>query len=489
MKISSLKEIKNFIVNTFHNNEDIMFRDVQIPSNIAAMLVYMDGITDKELIERHIIFPLNTGEGLNGSFGNDFVDYIVKHCLTATETSIKEKEEDMISAIASGDTVLFFEGSFKFIVIGSKQYSLRSITEPPTQTVLRGPREGFIEDFKTNVALLRRKLKTPEFVVETMNIGRLTSSVVAICYLDNVADKTVLNKIKKRLKEIDIDGILDSSYIARFLEEKKYSIFKQNGYSEKPDVIAARMLEGRIALIVDGSPMVITIPYLLIEDFQTPDDYFDKNIRITFLRLIRLLSVMISVLVPGIYVAAQMYHYELIPLSFLINIVNATKGIPFTPFTEMLFTIILFEILNQASVRMPRYMGMALSVVGALILGETAVKAGLLGSPTVMISALSGITLFIVPDLEPVFSLLRISFIILGGLLGLYAISFGCVGLLAYMEGLDSYGTPILAPFSPYLKSDMKDGIFKKPITEFYTRPASLSVKNKRRMRHGTDDK
>ena len=155
----------------------------------------------------------------------------------------------------------------------------------------------------------------------------------------------------------------------------------------------------------------------------------------------------------------------------------------------MLFTIILFEILNQASVRMPRYMGMALSVVGALILGETAVKAGLLGSPTVMISALSGITLYIVPDLEPVFSLLRITFIILGGLLGIYAITFGCVALVAYMEGLDSYGAPILAPFSPYIKADMKDGLFKKPVTEFYTRPQSLSVKNKRRMKHESNNK
>lgn len=489
MKLNNLQGIKEFITETFHKNSDIIFREVQIPSEIAAMLAYMDGICDKDIIERHIIFPLNTGEGLNGTFGNNFPDYIIKHCITANETKITVDEQEIINAIASGDTVLFFEGCDSAIIVGTKQYSIRAITEPPTQTVIRGPREGFIEDFKTNVSLLRRKLKTPEFVVETMTVGRLTSSVVAICYLDNVADKKILEKIKKRLGEIDIDGILDSSYVARFLEEKKYSIFKQNGYSEKPDVIAARILEGRIALIVDGSPMVITIPYLIVEDFQTPDDYFDKNIRITFLRLIRLLSVMISVLVPGVYVAAQMYHYELIPLSFLVNIINATKGIPFTPFTEMLFTIILFEILNQASVRMPRYMGMALSVVGALILGETAVKAGLLGSPTVMISALSGITLYIVPDLEPVFSLLRITFIILGGLLGIYAITFGCVALVAYMEGLDSYGAPILAPFSPYIKADMKDGLFKKPVTEFYTRPQSLSVKNKRRMKHESNNK
>jgi spore germination protein KA len=300
-------------------------------------------------------------------------------------------------------------------------------------------------------------------------------------YLDGVADKGVVATVKKRLKKIELDGVVDSHYIQPLLEEKPHSLFHQTGVTEKPDIVVAKLLEGRVAVIVDGSPMVITVPFMFIEDFQSSEDYYERASLATFLRIMRLISVFFSVLLPGLYVALQEYHYSMIPLRFLITVMTAVNGIPLSPLSEILFVILLFEIIREASVRMPRAVGMAMSIVGALVLGDTAVKAGIISSPAVMITALSSIALFAAPNQEGTFTLLRVAFTIMGGLGGMYFLLCGSLYLVLYLCSLNGYGVPYTAPFAPLITQDLKDSFYRVSLMRMESRPRSLNAKNKKR--------
>ena len=277
--------------------------------------------------------------------------------------------------------------------------------------------------------------------------------------------------------------MVDSFYIASYLQSKPSSIFKQVGDTEKPDIWVSKMLEGRIAIVVDGSPIVLTVPFILIEDLQSSDDYYSQPIKVAFLRILRLIGVVLAVLLPGTYVAIQLYHYKILPTEFLITIMDTTQGIPFTPFTEVLFIVLLFEILYEANLHMPQYMGMALSIVGALILGETAVNAGLVSPPAVMIVALSGLTFYVVPNQASQFSLLRILYVFVGATLGLFGILAFSVWVMSYLSSFDTYESAYLAPATPYIKADMKDFLVKAPLTQMKTRPRSIANNKRNRTR------
>jgi len=362
-----------------------------------------------------------------------------------------------------------------------KEFPKRSIAEPPTQSVVKGPREGFIEHIDTNIQLVVKRLKSDDLEMQHFTVGRHTKTKVTIAYLNNIADQKIIEKVATRIKEIDIDGIIDSYYISQFLQDKKSYLFRQVGSDEKPDVTAAKILEGRVAIFVDGSPIVLSVPYILFEDIQNSDDYYTNAAGVSLRRFIRIVGAAIAIVLPGLYIAMQLYHYKIMPLNTLITITNATGSTPFSPFIEIIFVLILFEIIYEASLRMPKHLGTATGLIGALVLGDTAVKAGLLSSPAVLVAALSSIMMYIIPNLAPQISLLRFFFCIIGGILGLYGLVIGAIILIVYMNSLDSYGSPLLAPYAPLVKNDLKDGIIKKEIRGMDTRPQSFTNKNKRR--------
>lgn len=359
---------------------------------------------------------------------------------------------------------------------------MRAVSEPPTSTVMKGPREGFNESLKVNLALLRRRIKVKDFTVETHVLGKYSQTDVAVCYISSVTDKKIVKQVIERLKLINIDGIADSSYIGKMIVEHKTSLFKQVGNTEKPDILAQKMLEGRVGIIVDGSPIALTVPYLFVEDFQSSEDYFVNYYRANMERGLRILSIFIAVFLPAVFVSAQLFHLQLIPLNFLLTIVNSIKGIPLSPSYEMFFTLLIFEILNEASIRMPKYVGMALSIVGALVLGDTAVKAGIVSTPTIMIMALSGICLYTVPELVESMSVLRLVYLIVAGAAGGYGIMLLSALLIAYLCTLENFGVPLLAPYAPLIKIDLKDGVYIDFISKQTYRPKVLKSKNKRRI-------
>ena len=359
----------------------------------------------------------------------------------------------------------------------------RGINEPPTGNVIKGPREGFIEDFDTNVQLLKRRLKTKDLKLTELTVGRLTQTRVAVIHIDSVADLEIVDKVTQRIRDIDIDGIVDSHYVAQFLQDEKVKLFKQVGSDEKPDIITAKLLEGRIAVMVEGSPFVLTVPYILMEDIQQSNDYYMLSANVSLRRFLRIVGCFISIFLPGFYIAVQLYHYNIVPINMLITITNTVENSPFSPMLEVLFVLILFEILFEASLHMPKNLGATIGIVGALVLGDTAVKAGLISSPAVLVAAMSVITMYIITDLAPQISLLRFFFALVGGMLGLFGIIVAGILLVVYLAGLNSYGSPYLAPYAPYIKSDTKDAIFKTSVRNMNTRPASIPNKNKKRQK------
>ena len=464
------------ILARFNDCEDVMCRSIKVGDRVANILFILD-ITSYETISDFIIKPLQQIE----TFPSDesCAEYIVREVIQGREIKIAQDVEEVIEEVLKGKVCVLIEKEQTMILVDAAKFLTRAITEPPTSTVLQGPREGFNESVKNNISLIRRRLSTPDLVIKNTKIGRKTKTLVSLVYIDKVANKKMVKQIYDKLNQIDIDGVLDSHYVATYLQMYPNSIFKQVGTTEKPDIAVAKLLEGRVVVIVDGSPLALTLPFLVFENFQSSEDYYTNHHHASFVRWVRLIGILFAILLPGVFVALQLYHYSVIPIKFLVTIANTTQGIPFPPLIEMLFIVLLFELLNEASLRMPKYLGMAMSIVGALILGDTAVSAGLISPPTVMIVALSSMTTFTVADLSNQISILRLGMILMGALFGIFGIMLGVVWLISYMANLDSYGAPFLAPLTPFIKQDMKDFMRVDSRIDMNLNPQSFPNENK----------
>ena len=437
-----------------------------------GLVVFLDGMVDRVLLEDGVLAPLAETKGELAALP------AVVH--SSSELQEQPDFESAQEAVAKGDVVIEVEG--RWWSISLRKVDKRAITEPPTSSVIKGPREGFGEDIAQNISLLRRRVKDKSLIVERMVVGRITHTPVAVCWLDGVADPQVVDKVKARIAAIDIDGVVDSSYIGQLIEDNKGSLYEQFGSQEKPDIVTAKMLEGRVAIVVDGSPMVLTLPYLLVEGFQDGEDYYRKPKRTSFLRVVRVFAVMMALLLPAAYVALQEYHYQFFPLAFLVTVLGATAKVPFQAGMEMFVVLLLFEVLNEASVRMPKYVGMALSIVGAIVLGETAVAAGLLSSPAVLVMALSAIGLYTTPTHIGSLGIMRFAFLVAATLLGLVGLVLSFVLFVGYTVCLCNYGADFVAPLSPAFTRDWKDALAKGKLEDMTLRPYSIPNTNRRRM-------
>ena len=468
-----------YIKSKLNDSSELVCKEIITPKCSMAVL-YLMGLNDTEKLSKFVIEPLSK---INQKI--DKLSNLTSGIITLGETETERDNNKIISAVLKGKAILIVDGFDKCIILAVDSYKERSIAEPPTSTVLKGPRAGFVENLKTNLSVIRKILATPKLRTKSMEVGRYTQTQISILYIDDIVDHDIVEMVTKKIQEIDIDGVIDSFYISAYLEDRKNSMFRQVGNSEKPDVIVSKLLEGRVAIVVDGSPMVLTVPYIYMEDIQSGDDYYSNHSRATFIRWIRMMAIFITLLAPSLYIAVVLHHNKAIPLKFLISIVNSTKGLPLTPFAEILFVLLLFEILYEASVRMPKYLGLALSIVGALILGDTAVKAGLISPPAVMIVAVSGLTIYCVPEQAPQLYLLRMLFTLAGGFLGFYGITALMIFLVLYLCDFDSYKSAYLAPIAPFVENDIKDMLYKTDLVNMNTRPKSIANNRKNTKRQG----
>lgn len=482
-----------------NNNEGLKVRKF-FAFNREFNLLYLESFADFDVISKDIIKPIIQSNDkfeetnriiTNQTLQNDksFCEFIAYKVLYSGELTLSSKEEDFIDKLTRGEKVLFIDGIELAILINTKKLEKRAILEPPNNNIIRGPREGFIEDLNSNINLIRKRLVTSDLKIETLEIGRVTKTKVALLHLTKIADKKIVKKIKQRLQQIDIDGIIDSYYLQDYLEEHPNSIFKQIGFTEKPDIVAGKLLEGRVAILVDGSPIVLTLPFILLEDLQSSGDYYEENNSITFIRIIRFIGLFIAITTPGLYIALQLYHYKALPLKFLVTIINSSQNIPMPPAIEVLFVFFMFEILYEASIRTPKSLGSSFNIIGALILGDTAVKSNLASAPTIMIVALSSIAIYLLPEGTNVLRLLRFALTLMGTIIGIAGICLGLLFVVAYLCDFDSYGADYMSPLAPYHGKDFKDAFFKGNIIDMSERPQAFKQKNKIRQVIDNDSK
>lgn len=474
MNIETLTKRLNI---SFSQSDDFKCRPLRVGDK-NCLFAYLDGNIDKVLFEQDVVRPLKNAERLSSPYLETLQNTV------AYSDEIKVVPiENAPGEIALCDIAFFIEDDDNAYIFSLRKPSARAIGEPPTSSVMKGPREGFVEEIKTNTSMIRRRIKSPDLVMKSFQVGRYSATTVSVMYVRGIADENVVKTICEKISKIDVDGVVDSAYVLSFIQTRKNSFFLQAGTSEKPDVVSAKLLEGRIAIVVDGSPIVVTLPYLVFEDVQDGYDYYSGDWRASMIRVFRFLGAMLTIFLPGVYIALQTYHFQLLPLKFLMTLMSATTNIPFPPAIEMLLVMTLFEILNQASIRMPRYFGISLSVVGAIVLGDTAVKAGLISSPSVLVVALSAIGIFCVPDQVGAMSILRFLFLCISAVMGFVGIIILALVIIAYLASLDNFGTPYLAPYAPRISPDLQDGLMKADSSSMELRPYSIPTANRRRIR------
>lgn len=476
VKISNkLSENNKILEPLLKKNNDMVIRHF-CAGNRKATLYYVDGLTSRDTISDFIMRGLMDGNEDTKNFKNmeDILDFVLVCGEVSRVKTLKEATEGFLKA----DLTLFIDGFSEALIINAKGFERRSISDPQTDSVVRGPREAFVESMRSNTALLRRRIRSTSFVMESMKAGRNTKTDITLAYLENVADEELLEKIRRRISKIDIDAIVDSGYIEQFISDNPLSPFQTMGFTEKPDIAAAKILEGRVAIIVDGSPFVLTAPMLFAESFQSPEDYYTSPIYGSIMRIIRYVSFFLSIFALPIYVAITTFHREILPLPTLLSIAAAEEGTPFKTSTEAFIMILIFEILKEAGVRMPKPVGQAVSIVGALVIGETAVSAGIIGAPMVIAVALTALTAFVVPTQMNAVVFFRYLMLFMASFMGGVGLTLGAVFIIVYLSKLKSFGADYLSPLAPFSLAGMKDMFVRAPIRTLLTRPRETSGKN-----------
>ena len=352
----------------------------------------------------------------------------------------------------------------RVIIIDTKGLPQRGVDAPEGEITVIGPSEGFNENIMTNLALVKRKIMSHNMKNEFMQSGRQSNSKFCVCYIDGIARPELVNEVKRRLEKIDIDYLGDTNYIAEMIRDNKGSFIKTYGKTGRPDVFAAKLLEGRIGIILNGSPTALTLPYLFIENFQTPDDYYLNCWYANIGRVMRLLGFYISFLLPSLYIGVILHHQSLLPPEWLYSISASQTGVPLPSLLEMILLFAVFEALRETGTRMPSSIGLALNIVGAIILGQSAVDAKLVSAPMVIVVAFSGVTGLMVTELKSVVFYVRAGLIALGAMCGIPGVMLGFSAFLMLLYGMKSLGVPMMYASTPVSQNGRQDTFFRMPI-------------------------
>ncbi|ULT54727.1 spore germination protein [Neobacillus drentensis] len=452
----------------FKDCSDIVFRQI-IAGEVEAYLLFVDGLIDTNSIQLHGINQiLKEVEKERVT-----ADFLIERIISVSSVKEITKLDDAVLNVLKGNTVLLVDRVNTGIVIDAKGGQRRSVSEPETESVVRGPREGLTESLRVNTALVRQKIRSNRLKAIAKDVGEETKTGIAIMYIDGLVDPDLLNEVQSRLDRIKIDGVLESGYIEELIEDNPWSVFPQIQNTERPDTIAANLLEGRVAVIIDGTPLALVMPATFWQFLQASEDYYHRYHISIFLRLLRIIFVFIALTLPSIYVAVTTYHQEMIPTNLLFSIASAREAIPFPAFVEAMIMEISFEALREAGVRLPKIVGQAVSILGALVIGQAAVEAGIVSAPMVIVVSLTGIASFTIPRFNMAISvrLLRFPFIVLAGVFGLFGIVLGILIILTHLSKLRSFGIPYLSPVSPMSMKGLKDVFIRAPWWSMNQRP------------------
>ncbi|WP_281890331.1 spore germination protein [Paenibacillus sp. YYML68] len=472
-------------------SSDIVIREFEQGGYFGGALavLYTDGLVDTQLVHDHILqaLMLSARPGLSPAepSGTPAERYLAIRQRLLHIGDLKELTTfaELYKAVLSGNTVILTDGIEKALVAGTPGWRDRGVTETTVENVIRGPKESFTETLRTNTALIRRRIRDERLRCEEQSIGKVTMTDVAVMYIEGIAQPSIVEEVRRRLSRIEADSILESGYIEEYIQDKTYTVFPTMFNSERPDVIAAGLLEGRIAILVDGTPVVLLAPSLFGEFFQSAEDYYQRSDISSLLRVLRYLCFFISLLAPSLYIAITTFHQEMLPTQLLISLASQREGIPFPAFVEALMMELAFEILREAGIRMPRSIGQAISVVGALVIGQAAVEAGIISAAMVIVVSMTAISNFVFPSFSMAISvrILRFSMMTLAATFGLFGITIGLLALVIHLCSLRSFGVPYMTPFAPFNSEGQKDMVIRLPHWLLNQRPTSISPSNPHR--------
>ncbi|WP_335441886.1 spore germination protein [Neobacillus drentensis] len=482
MDLLSLHLFENEAVlkSTFTDCPDVIFRSFLIGNKTKALLIYTEGLANIEEIDKHVLSPLMQQETTR----LPDIQTILEQKLSVSKVKPFTDTKHAVQEISSGNPVMLIDQQLEGITIGLAKWEKRAIEEPIAESVVRGPRDGFTETISVNISLLRRKIKSPNLKMKSLVVGRYSQTQIVYMYIEGIVDPHLLDEVHNRLNRIDIDGVLESGYIEEFIEDDPYSPFPQILNTERPDVAASSLLEGRVVILVDGTPFVLIAPTTLYSLFQASEDYYQRFMIGTLIRWLRYIFLLIALLLPSTYVAILTYHQEMLPTTLLLSMAKSREQVPFPALIEAVIMEITFEAIREAGIRLPKQIGSAISIVGALVIGQAAVSSGLVSAPMVMVVAFTGVASFSIPryNASTAIRMLRFPMIVAAGTLGLLGIMLGILAIIVHLNTIRSFGVPYLSPMAPMKGEEMKDVLIRAPWWSIKKRPRLTGYSNTNRQ-------
>ncbi|WHY00563.1 spore germination protein [Neobacillus sp. DY30] len=484
------EELTGSLENDFHRLKqlfegaaDFSYREIKINNNYSVIISYLNGLVSMERLEIHVFHPLVQANEKLPKHVDITVDDL-KGILSSAQISQGATFQEVIDQILAGGTILLMNGSKRALFISEQSWEQRSVDEPVSEAVVLGPREGFTENIRTNGSMIRRRLKTTKLKFEYMKLGSLSQTEVMITYLEDIAQPSIVEEVRSRLKRIEIDAIEDSGYIVEFIEDQPFSLFPQVLQTERPDRVVGNLLEGKVGILVANSPFALLVPVTFFAMMNSPEDYYGRFIMTSFIRCIRYLFLAVALLFPAIYIAVTTFHHELLPTNLIFSVAASREKVPFPAVIEALLMEITFEALREAGLRLPRPIGSTVSIVGALVVGQAAVEAGIVSAPLVIVVATTGIASFMFPNypLTGAIRLLRFFMIFLAATLGFYGILLGIFFILVHLVQLRSFGVPYLSPIAPFHFNNLKDLFIRVPWWKINERPHETGKGNLKRL-------
>lgn len=473
---NNLEELKEYLLHSLGQTIDLQLEDINI-AETDGMLVYLESTIDESQLQK-IFFNKQTYQA-NSSFDLSTEDGIKDYCdqmFGGFSFEFVQTFDEALTSMLNGRIVIAIKTIPFIITIGMPSSQYRQVAEPTSQTVIRGPKDSFVEAISTNKSLIRRRIRNPNLRFEEFVIGNETKTIVNIGYINGIANEKIIEEVRKRLNKINVSAIFESGNIEELIADKTMTIFPLAINSERPDTIAGHLIEGKICILVDETPFVLTVPAVFIDFFNSSEDYYQNYVISSFLRIVRYIAFMIVLIIPSAYVGILSFHQELIPTYLLINIIAQREGVPFPAVVEVAIMEFTFEILREAGVRMPRAVGQTVSIVGALVIGQAAAQAGLISNIMVIIVAITATANFVAPvySLAAVTRILRFVLIPIAAFLGLYGVLLGLIVMVAHLASLRSFGVPYLAPIAPFTWQDQGDVFIRLPYWALNKRPSYL---------------
>lgn len=468
-------------------NTDLIKRDFTLgrSETISAVLFYFDNLIDSKHIDLNIMQPLLIDSYTSGVRSGPEIIAEVQcgNLITRAQLKRSNNMKELMDGLLNGDAIFLADGTSEVFIINSKGYDYRSVSEPSVEPVVRGPRDSFIEVLSVNLSLIRRRIHSPNLVFESIKLGRVTGTIICIGYIRGICPANLVTEVQSRLNKIDVDGVPGDGLIEEFINDNPFTLFPQVRNTERPDVVCAALLEGRLVIVTDNTPVAIIVPGEFFSLLQSAEDYYNRHMFSTLVRLLRYLSFFIALTLPSFYIAVTNFHQELIPTSLLTSIISSRIGVPLPSFLEAFLMECTFEILREAGVRLPKPVGQAVSIVGALVIGQAAVQASLVSPLMVIVVSLTAVANFSIPqyNISHPIRILRFPLMILSAVLGFYGFILGLLFILIHLCSLRSFGTPYLAPIAPFKVSDLKDTAVRLPFWTFIKRPTETSH-NRQRM-------